>query len=434
MKQRNVLLLIQPAYPERIQGIARFAKSHGWHLTIVDRLARFPRGWRGDGALVTLRGNEETNRFVRGLVRDGVPVVDLTFNHPEIRLPRVSGDHEAFGRLARQHYESLNFRHFAWFSTEWSHVHELRYKGFAGVCPHQTEGDCPPVRKETNGDSPHENNGDSPQKNGDSPHKWVLREIFKQREIDDWPLFLKEIGKRLKAAEKPLGVLTYDDADAAKVLSAALEAGLRIPEDVAIMGIGNDKVICENQAVPLSSVDHDLEKNGYEGAALLDKLMSQRSPLGPLARQTVNQPDNLATKQSNNRTIEQSNNRTILLPPCGIVVRKSTDTLAADDPLLAAALREIAKRLPTSFGVDEVAEALHVTRTQLDKLFAEKFSRSVGKEIARQRIERAKKLLTNTDKPMKAIAALCGYCNAGYFTNAFRTETGVTPKTWRRGR
>ena len=99
MKQRNVLLLIQPAYPERIQGIARFAKSHGWHLTIVDRLARFPRGWRGDGALVTLRGNAETNRFVRGLVSDGVPVVDLTFNHPEICLPRVSGDHEAFGRL-----------------------------------------------------------------------------------------------------------------------------------------------------------------------------------------------------------------------------------------------------------------------------------------------------------------------------------------------
>ena len=90
MKQRNVLLVIQPAYPERIQGIARFARSHGWHLTIVDRLARFPRGWRGDGALVTLRGNAKTNRFVKGLVRDGIPVVDLTFNHPEIKLPHVS--------------------------------------------------------------------------------------------------------------------------------------------------------------------------------------------------------------------------------------------------------------------------------------------------------------------------------------------------------
>ena len=390
MKQRNVLLVIQPAYPERIQGIARFARSHGWHLTIVDRLARFPRGWRGDGALVTLRGNAKTNRFVRGLVRDGIPVVDLTFNHPEIKLPRVSGDHEAFGRLAREHFASLNFRHFAWFSTGWSHVHELRYNGFA-TPPHT---------------------GDRPLGNGVCPLRWVLEEILNPSEIDNWRLFLKVIGKRIEKAEKPLALLTYDDADAAKVLSAALEAGLRVPEDVAIMGIGNDAVICENQAVPLSSVDHDLERNGYEGAALLAKLMSaRRAPRAPHPAPC-----------------------TKLIPPRGIVVRKSTDTLATDDPTVSAALREIARRLPTVFGVAEIADALKVPRTRLDRLFAEKFSRSVGKEIVRQRIERAKKLLAATDKPMKEIAALCGYCNAGYFTNAFRSETGLTPKAWRQGR
>ena len=378
MRQRNVLLVIQPAYPERIQGIARFARSHGWHLTIVDRLARFPRGWRGDGALVTLRGNAKTNRFVQGLVRDGIPVVDLTFNHPEIKLPRVSGDHEAFGRLARQHFESLNFRHFAWFSTGWSHVHELRCSGFA-----------PDVR-------------------------WVLGDLVAADEIDNWRLFLRVIGRKLQSAPKPLAVLTYDDADAAKVLSATLEAGLRVPEDVAIMGIGNDTVICENQAVPLSSVDHDLERNGYEGATLLNKLMS--------------------SKREEGRGTRDEAQKSKLIPPRGIVVRKSTDTLAADDPLLSAALREISKRLPTSFGVAEVAEALKVPRARLDRLFAEKFSRSVGREIVRQRIERTKRLLTSTDKPVKEIAALCGYCNAGYFTNAFRTETGLTPKAWRRGR
>ena len=124
---------------------------------------------------------------------------------------------------------------------------------------------------------------------------------------------------------------------------------------------------------------------------------------------------------------------TTLLPPRGIIIRKSTDTLAADDPLLTAALKEISRRLSTSFGVAEVAEALNVPRTRLDRLFAEKFSRSVGREIVRQRIDRAKRFLSETDKPMKEIAALCGYCNAGYFTNAFRTETGLTPKAWRRG-
>ena len=395
MKQRNVLLVIQPAYPERISGIARFARSHGWHLTIVDRLARFPRGWRGDGALVTLRGNAKTNRFVKGLVRDGIPVVDLTFNHPEIKLPRVSGDHEAFGRLARQHFESLNFRHFAWFSTGWSHVHELRFRGFTS--PYGLR--LFPLRS---------NPGPRPRGQAltSTPFKWVLEEMVGNDEIDNWRLFLRIIGRKLKSAPKPLAVLAYDDADAAKVLSAALEAGLRVPEDVAIMGIGNDAVICENQAVPLSSINHDLERNGHEGAALLDKLMSKPSkPPKPL-----------------------------LLSPRGIVIRKSTDTLAADDPLLTAALKEIARRLGTSFGINELAENLQVPRKRLERLFAEKFSRSVGKEIARQRLERAKRFLTETDKPMKEIAALCGYCNAGYFTNAFRSGTGLTPKAWRRDR
>ena len=400
MKQRNVLLVIQPAYPERIQGIARFARSHGWHLTIVDRLARFPRGWRGDGALVTLRGNAETNRFVRGLVKDGIPVVDLTFNHPEIKLPRVSGDHEAFGRLARQHFESLNFRHFAWFSTGWSHVHELRFAGFSET-PYPQRPRCEAMAH--------------------APFRWILSDLVAEDEIDNWRLFLKVIGRKLQSSPKPLAVLTYDDADAAKVLSAALEAGLRVPEDVAIMGIGNDTVICENQAVPLSSVDHDLEKNGYEGAALLNRLMmagcakNGEAVSRPLVKRKLRRPF------------------TALLPPRGIIVRKSTDTLAADDPLLSSALKEISKRLSTSFGVADVAEALKMPRTRLDRLFAEKFSRSVGKEIVRQRIERAKRLLTSTDKPMKEIAALCGYCNAGYFTNAFRTETDLTPKAWRRG-
>ena len=236
--------------------------------------------------------------------------------------------------------------------------------------------------------------------------RWVLEDMVGNDEIDNWRLFLRIIGRKLESAPKPLAVLAYDDADAAKVLSAALEAGLRVPEDVAIMGIGNDAVICENQAVPLSSINHDLERNGYEGAALLDKLMSKPSkPPKPL-----------------------------LLSPRGIVIRKSTDTLAADDPLLTAALKEIARRLETSFGINELAENLQVTRKRLERLFAEKFSRSVGKEIARQRLERAKRFLTETDKPMKEIAALCGYCNAGYFTNAFRSGTGLTPKAWRRDR
>ena len=131
MKRRNVLILVTPAYHPRLAGIARYARQHGWQLTILDRIARQPRGWKGDGVLVTLRDNPEIVAFVKSLRRRKIPVVDLTFNHPEMQIPRVSGDHFNMGSLARRDFEERNFRHFAWFSTNWLNIHKLRYEGFS---------------------------------------------------------------------------------------------------------------------------------------------------------------------------------------------------------------------------------------------------------------------------------------------------------------
>ena len=130
MNRRHVLILVTPAYQPRLAGIARYARQHGWQLTILDRIARQPRGWKGDGVLVTMRDNPQIVAFVKSLRRRRVPVVDLTLNHPEIRLPRVSGDHFAMGQLARRHFEERNFHNFAWFSTNWLNIHKLRYDGF----------------------------------------------------------------------------------------------------------------------------------------------------------------------------------------------------------------------------------------------------------------------------------------------------------------
>ena len=264
MKPKNVLLLIHPVYPPRLQGIARFAREHGWYLTIVDRLSRLPRGWTGDGALATLRGDDETVAFVKGLRRRHIPVVDLTLDRPDVRLPRVSGDHAAFGRAAALHFQEKGFRHAAWYSTVWTNVHALRFGGFAAAWPDET------------------------------PFRWVLSENVPLKDFDDWNVFTRRIGERLRTAPRPLAVLTYDDADAARILAAARAAGLNVPDDVAVMGIGDDTVICENQPVPLSSVGHDLETNGYEGAALLDRLMNGGKPPA----------------------------RPILIPPNGIVARR----------------------------------------------------------------------------------------------------------------
>ena len=132
MKMRNVLLLLTPSNPRRLEGIALFARSKSWHLTIADHLTHSLDGWRGDGSLVTLRDDPGLLSYVRRLRRQGVHTVDLSLTRPDVKLPRVAGDNAAIGRLAADHFKSKRYRNAAWFSTGWGHQHELRYSAFAG--------------------------------------------------------------------------------------------------------------------------------------------------------------------------------------------------------------------------------------------------------------------------------------------------------------
>ena len=362
--------MVTPAYQPRLAGIARYARQHGWQLTILDRIARPPRGWNGDGVLVTLRDNPETVTFVKSLGKRGISVVDLTFNHPEMHLPRVSGDHFALGRVGRKHFEERNFRHFAWFSTDWLNIHCLRYDGFA---------DSDTLR-------------------------WVFAEEAPPERLDDFAWFDRWLGEKLKAAPKPLALLTYDDADAARALGACLAAGLAVPEDVAILGIGGDRLICENQPVPLSSIEHDQGRTGYEGAKLLDRLMDGKQPP----------------------------RKPILIPPRGITVRASTDFIAAASPIVRRALEHIHGHIDRPFGLAEVASCVGSSRASVARLFEQELGRSVGAEILRQRMSLAKKLISESGLSISEISYRIGFCNPAYFTNTFRRETGLTPREWRK--
>ena len=375
MKRRNVLILVTPAYQPRLAGIARYARQHGWQLTILDRIARQPKGWNGDGVLVTLRDNPEIVAFVKSLRRRKIPVVDLTFNHPEMHIPRVSGDHAAMGRLAREHFTERNFRHFAWFSTNWLNIHKLRYTGFAS----------------------------QPSTLNPQPSRWVFSEEAPPERLDDFAWFDRWLGKKLREAPKPLALLAYDDADAARALGACLAAGLSVPEDVAILGIGGDRLICENQSVPISSIEHDQGRTGYEGAELLDKLMDGGKPP----------------------------RKPILIPPRGITVRASTDSIAATSPIVRKSLEYIRLHIGDTFGLTQIADAIGASRATVSRLFERELGRTVGAEILRQRLSIAKKFLKEDTLSISEIAFRTGFCNPAYFTNTFRHATGQTPKSWR---
>ena len=369
--KRKVLVMISPVSAARIAGIARYAREHGWHLMIQDRLGHRPLAWNGDGIVTALRSDEASVAAVRALMKRGIPVVDVTMSRPDIHVARVTSDHIGIGRLAAQHFEERNFRNVAWFSTGWGNVHSLRYRGLTERYP---------------------------------AAKWVVEDFLPKSRRNDWGAFMRWMAKTLKEAPKPVAALTYDEADAARLLDAAERIGVSVPEELAILSIGHDPIICENQSVPLSSIDQDLERGGYEAAAMLDRLMDGgRPPKEP-----------------------------VLIPPNGICLRRSTDIMASSDPLVKNALDYIAAHISTPLGAAQIADALNVSRNVLDKRFRADLNRSVGEEVKRQRLALAKLLLRNTGKSVSEIAAAAGFCTPSHLANTFRSDTKMTPREYRR--
>ena len=288
MKQRQVMIMITPPLPQMLDGIVRYAREHEWRLILANRFLRAPNGWNGDGAIVTLREDGETERFARGLERRGIPFVDLTFRRPDISVPRVLVDYVSVGRIAAAHFADAGLRHTAWFSTVWSNVHNLIYRGFS----------------EEWSSSGH-----------DKPFRMVLVDSVAKSRLDSIDRFAAVIGQKLRGLPKPAGILALNDDEAARILGLCLELGIQVPDEIAILGIGNDTFICENQTVPLSSVIDGPWQRGYEGAMLLDRLMTGETP-----------PEN-----------------PILIPCREIAARRSTDAVAASTPTMRHVLRIVAE-------------------------------------------------------------------------------------------
>lgn len=359
-QNKEVLLMISPTPSERFRGVARFAHEHNWFVTIEDR-AMPPKDWDGDGVMVTLGTNHQALfKAVCRYRRRGIPVVDLTNARPELKLPRVRGDNDAIARLAAEHLKAHGLTSAAWYSTNRGNVQSQRLAGF--------------------------------------------ERHFGSKVIRLTGLAPDELAERLAAIQKPLGVFTYSDYDATKVLNACRRAGIGVPDEVAIVGVDDNRLLCENQCVPITSVRHDHERIGYEGAAQLERLMNGSDP-EPLE---------------------------ILIPPLGIATRKSTDVFAAADPLVHAAYAMMASEIGNRIPVTALAATLHVGIDTLEAAFRRETGHSIKREMMRMRLEKAVQLLKTTDLKLESVASETGFCNAAHLSNELRAKTGRKASEFRK--
>ena len=187
---------------------------------------------------------------------------------------------------------------------------------------------------------------------------------------------------------------------------ACREENIAVPEQVAVIGVDNDRLLCELAMPPLSSVIPDCYRSGYEAASLLDRLMSG---------------DSLPAEAH-------------LIKPMGIETRQSTDVSAIMDPEVAEAVRYIREHASTGINVGDVLKHVPVSRAALENRFQKLLGRTPHEEIVRFRIARVKQLLTQTDLSLAEIASRTGYRHVEYLTVAFKKQVGFTPSTYRKER
>jgi LacI family transcriptional regulator len=215
---------------------------------------------------------------------------------------------------------------------------------------------------------------------------------------------LERLVEWLRALPKPIGLLTFDSLQARQVTEACEAGGVHVPHEVAVLGGEYDHLSCTISKPKVSSIDHSPHQVGYAAAELLARLMKGEPP----------PPE------------------PILIPPARVITCQSTDTLAIEEDLLAAAVRFIKRHSHERIQVTDILREVPLSRRALEKGFQARLGRSPAEEIRRVRVEHAVQLLCDTNWRMPKIAAASGFDRAELLTRAFRRELGTTPTEFRR--
>ncbi|MGH7980875.1 MAG: substrate-binding domain-containing protein, partial [Limisphaerales bacterium] len=215
----------------------------------------------------------------------------------------------------------------------------------------------------------------------------------------------QSIAAWLASQPRPLALFACNDVRAQQVLNACRESGIKVPEEVAVMGVDNDDVLCNLCEPPLTSIEPNAEELGYRAAALLDRAMHG----GHLP------------------------NDSTLIAPTRIVERASTDIVAIEDPVTVQAVRFIRDHVGNGIAVKDVLTHVNRSRTDVEQRFRRWLGCSVHSEILRVRIERVQGLLRLTDLNLDQIANRAGFATAAHVCRLFQRYYHQTPTEYRKG-
>lgn len=374
----KVALLVETsnAYArELLHGIRAYIRENRpWSVFLAehgrgDAPPAWLRGWRGDGIIARV----ETPRIAEAVRQTGLPVVDVSAARLVPEAPWLETDDHAIARVAAEHLRERGFQQFGYCGdprfnwSNWRRAAFVKFLAGAGF-------ECSVL--EAKGDA---------------------------RGVASWESDLRAIERWIRGLPKPVGVFACYDIRGMQVLEACRRLGVAIPDEVAVLGVDNDELLCDLADPPLSSVIPNVRRTGYEAAALLERVMrGEKVALGGR-----------------------------LFEPLGVATRQSTDVIAVSDPHLSQAVRFIRQHACDGITVADVLKVAPLSRRVLEQRFRKFLGRTPHDQILAVKLERVKRLLAETDLSLTLIAERAGFQHEEYLSVVFKKHMGVTPTDFR---
>lgn len=365
-----------------LRGIARYSHLHGpwsFHVLTGHTSQNLPdmASWKGNGII----GRMNSPELLRAVAATGLPAIglDIPFNQSSYiegqnRISEVHPDPDAMADMAVNYLIKRGFRQFA-FVGEGDRIWSTRRQDAVsrrvaeeGLPCHIYP--CP----ETDSGKP----------------SWDTEAAIMEQWVKELP--------------KPIALIASNDERGREVLDAALEAGIAVPDDLAILGVDNDDILCDLCDPPLSSIEFNTMKVGFEVAKLMEELITGKRK----------KPKNL------------------LAEPLGVVTRRSTNVFAMEDRKVAQAIGFIRDHAADPIHVPDVLKAVPISRRALELRFKQVMKHSINEEILLAHLQRAKELLCSTNLPVEEIAYMSGFSSCSYMGDVFKKRLQTTPARYRR--
>ncbi len=378
MARKSVALLIETSsgYGRGLlEGVIEYVKERGsWSVILEPDRAESPPAWLSSSHCDGIIARIETDQYGRDLKALKVPVVDLSAARHVKGIPWADTEDKAISRLAVEHFKDRGFQHLAYCGDagfEWSVRRSRHFHQVAEM------GDC-----------------DTHEFHSKSRLDQDFNQTTEHRKLVKW----------IAELPRPVAIMACHDFKAQQVIDACRQLNIAIPTEIAILGVDDDRLLCELCEPTLSSIIPDTRATGHAAARLLDRMM-------------------------NGETI--STTQPILTQPLGIQLRHSTDTLAIDDKEVAGALHYIRRHATENIRVSDVLKNVTISRRALEHRFQKAIGRTPHEEIHRVRMNRIRELLAETNLPIHHVAEQAGYEYEAYMAAAFKKETGLTPTEFR---